>query len=195
MSDSVLVQESPPPGREYPARAGVTLGREGCDVVLADPEVSRRHAALRESGKGIAIEDLGSTNGTFVNEARITGTVALNDGDTIRLGDTVLRLRVAAAAARPDAQPAAQQPAAAPPAEPAAAAPSDGRRGDVPRPSASAIMPAVPLPPPESAPAFAREGGRRRLRGSAARRMGVTIYAFAVVLIDFIALAIYFAAR
>jgi hypothetical protein len=195
MSESVLIQESPTPGREYPARAGVTLGREGCDVVLTDPEVSRRHAALRESESGIAIEDLGSTNGTFVNESRITGMVALSDGDTIRLGDTVLRLRVAAAATRLGAQPAAQEPAPAAPAEPAPAAPADGRRGDVPRPSASAIMPAVPLPPPESAPAFATEGGRRPVRGSAARRMGVTIYAFAVVLIDFIALAIYFAAR
>src|SRR3954453_20123247 len=103
MSEWMLVQESPTPGREYPARAGVTLGREGCDVALADPEVSRRHAALKESGAGIAIEDLGSTNGTFVNEARITGTVALNDGDTVRIGDTVLRLRVAAAATRPPA--------------------------------------------------------------------------------------------
>src|SRR3954454_1010589 len=93
----MLIQESPTAGPEFPARAGVSLGREGCDVVLHDPEVSRRHAALRESASGLAIEDLGSTNGTFVNEVRVTGVVALNDGDKLRLGDTVLRLKLGVA--------------------------------------------------------------------------------------------------
>src|SRR4029079_91479 len=70
VSESVFVQEAPTSGQEFAARPGVTFGREGCDVVLSDPEVSRRHAVLRESETGLAIEDLGSTNGTYVNDER-----------------------------------------------------------------------------------------------------------------------------
>ena len=69
---------------------GTTVGREGCDIVLADPEVSRRHAAFRQVDGGIGIEDLGSTNGTFVNDprGRYPGSRA---GDRVRFGNTVWR--------------------------------------------------------------------------------------------------------
>src|SRR2546423_3514337 len=90
-------------GREQTLDAGATLGREGCDVNLMDPEVSRRHAAIRSEGGSLAIEDLGSTNGTFVNGERITVVTVLRHGDSVRLGDTVLTIRsTAAAAARPE---------------------------------------------------------------------------------------------
>jgi len=45
----------------------VAIGRQDADLVLQDPEVSRRHALLRRSGKTVVVEDLDSTNGTFVN--------------------------------------------------------------------------------------------------------------------------------
>src|SRR5918997_1503316 len=81
MADFTFVERKPMEGREHTLIADVVIGREGCDVVLADPEVSRRHAALRHTGEGPAVEDLGSTNGTFVNGERISGTRVLSDGD------------------------------------------------------------------------------------------------------------------
>src|SRR4051794_6420025 len=80
-------------GREQTLEPGATIGREGCDVNLMDPEVSRHHAAIRDQGGSLAIEDLGSTNGTFVNGARITAVTALKAGDEVRLGNTVWSLR------------------------------------------------------------------------------------------------------
>jgi hypothetical protein len=56
-------------------------------------------------------------------------------------------------------------------------------------------MPALPLPQPEGPPAFETGTHRRLIKGSAARSTVLTIYAFAVVLLDFVALAIYFGAR
>src|SRR4051812_7191446 len=85
-------------GREQILSAGSTIGREGCDVNLMDPEVSRRHATIRDQGGSLGIEDLGSTNGTFVNGTRITAVTVLNDGDEVRLGNTVWSIRGAAAA-------------------------------------------------------------------------------------------------
>lgn len=61
------------------------------DVKIGDPYVSRRHAQiLFENGK-FYIEDLGSTNGTFVNNKLITGKVELKDGDVVKLGLAVLK--------------------------------------------------------------------------------------------------------
>src|SRR4051812_38187718 len=86
-------------GREQTLSAGSTIGREGCDVNLMDPEVSRRHATIRDQGGGaLAIEDLGSTNGTYVNGARISIVTVLQDGDTVRLGNTVWSIKAAAPA-------------------------------------------------------------------------------------------------
>ena len=72
MSDLIFVEQKPMEGREQSLQEGATIGREGCDVNLMDPEVSRRHATIRDQGGSLAIEDLGSTNGTYVNDARTT---------------------------------------------------------------------------------------------------------------------------
>ena len=164
MSEAVFVEVKPMEGREVEATIGAVLGREGTEIVVADPEVSRRHAAVREHGGGIAIEDLGSTNGTFVNQRKVEGVQPLKDGDELRLGNTVFRVRAAAAAdagatsvgnvqvgapqvtaaraipdepapAPPAPTPPAPAPAAAAPASPApAASPAGAPRGDVPAP-------------------------------------------------------------
>jgi len=71
--------------------AGVTIGRAtDCDVVLDDPGVSRRHAALRPAAGGWVIEDLGSTNGVLVNGRRVGEPRALAPGDRIELGAILL---------------------------------------------------------------------------------------------------------
>ena len=93
MSDLIFVEQKPMEGREQTLDAGATIGREGCDVNLMDPEVSRRHAAIRDQGGSLAIEDLDSTNGTFVNGKRIEVVTVLSAGDTVRLGNTVWSIR------------------------------------------------------------------------------------------------------
>ena len=64
-------------GRD-PASAGLTL---------ADPEASRRHASIIPEGRSLNIEDLGSTNGTFVNGQRIDQAVVLVPGDRLSVND------------------------------------------------------------------------------------------------------------
>src|SRR5918995_49560 len=93
MAEFTFIEKKPMDGRELQLDADATIGREGCDVVLPDPEVSRRHAAIRSTGTGVAVEDLGSSNGTFVNGERVSGTRPLSHGDVVRFGNTEWELR------------------------------------------------------------------------------------------------------
>jgi len=89
MSELDFVEQVPIAGLKRPAKTGTTIGRAGCDVDLNDPDVSRRHAVIRQGETGMALEDLGSTNGTWVNGLRIEGMVELAAGDEVRFGNTV----------------------------------------------------------------------------------------------------------
>src|SRR5207237_386632 len=75
-----------------PLPASAIIGRgEGCDIVLEDGSVSRRHARLARDERGhYRIEDLGSANGTFVDGARIAAPTPLSDGVKLRFGDVEL---------------------------------------------------------------------------------------------------------
>jgi hypothetical protein len=81
-----------PDGKRVPlGEDPVTLGRlPDCDVVLSDPNVSRRHAEVRRRGNDFLVVDLGSTNGTRVNNAGVRER-RLNDGDEITVGSTRIR--------------------------------------------------------------------------------------------------------
>lgn len=70
-----------------------TIGRADCDIVLDDPECSRQHASLEVLGARIAVHDLGSTNGTFVNGKPIE-RAELQNHNEFRIGDHVLMLIV-----------------------------------------------------------------------------------------------------
>lgn len=80
--------------RTIPLRHGETiLGRiPECDVQIIGPSVSRRHARITITEEGVTIEDLGSTNGTFIGELRLTGPALISDGAEIRLGKERLQL-------------------------------------------------------------------------------------------------------
>ncbi len=88
----LLVQQGPRAGQSFDLdKPVITLGREaGSDIVLEDPQVSRHHARLTLQAGGYVIEDLGSTNGTFINEQRLAGAQLINPGDKLRLGDNVV---------------------------------------------------------------------------------------------------------
>ena len=80
-----------------PLRSGETiLGREGDGVVaLPSPSVSRQHAAVTIEGTAARLRDLGSKNGTFVDEMRVEHPVALRDGARLRFGTLEVTYRVA----------------------------------------------------------------------------------------------------
>ena len=86
-----LVVESVPghePGMEYDVEDGATLGRGNVEIHLEDPFASTRHARLSRQGGVVVIEDLGSTNGTYLNEELLEGPRPLHSGDRIRIGDS-----------------------------------------------------------------------------------------------------------
>lgn len=71
----------------------VMIGRSPeCAIVLDDDFVSTRHARVVNGDAGLYLEDLGSTNGTFVNGRRITGATIIGPADEIRIGRTILKL-------------------------------------------------------------------------------------------------------
>ncbi|MGC9520408.1 MAG: FHA domain-containing protein [Anaerolineae bacterium] len=85
----LLVIEGPGVGETYTLEGMiVTLGRSSDNsIVLDSPKISRHHAQIRKLPTGVVIEDMGSTNGTWVNERRLTGSRPLSPGDEIRLAD------------------------------------------------------------------------------------------------------------
>ena len=86
--ESVGAQGRRPASRVTKSR--VVLGRgSDCDIPLSDPNVSRRHAELRQEGSAYWIVDLDSTNGTEVNGEQAT-RAKLEDGDRILIGSTEL---------------------------------------------------------------------------------------------------------
>jgi S1-C subfamily serine protease len=98
-----------------------------CELTLADGEASRRHALLRPQADGsVVLEDLGSTNGTFVNGRRINGPVTLRGGERVRIGDTELNFLDGVAAQTQQPSPATAPP---PPGAAAAAAAAGGGAG------------------------------------------------------------------
>ena len=80
-------------GTRFPLQGPrMTLGRSPeCDICLESLGISRRHAELREVGDTVTLCDLGSSNGTHLNEQRIQAPVDLKDGDVVRLGGAVLK--------------------------------------------------------------------------------------------------------
>jgi predicted component of type VI protein secretion system len=107
MSDLILeIVEGPLAGRQLPLESVVDVGREPSLPLHLDEDtqVSRRHARISVQGGAVVVEDLGSTNGTYVNDQPINAPRALNPGDKVRIGLTVLELRTRQqVAARPSA--------------------------------------------------------------------------------------------
>jgi hypothetical protein len=90
--DPRLVVERAPghvPGMEYEVGDGAILGRgDQAEIRLEDPFASSRHAQLTRQGAVIVLEDLGSTNGTYLNEELLSGPQPLHPGDRVRIGDS-----------------------------------------------------------------------------------------------------------
>jgi len=90
--DPRLIVERAPghtPGMEYDVGDGAVMGRgDQAEIRLEDPFASSRHAKLTPQGGIVVIEDLGSTNGTYLNEELLSGPQPLHQGDRVRIGDS-----------------------------------------------------------------------------------------------------------
>lgn len=95
--------EGPDAGRRIELNGPVEIGREvpeGAGSSVIDPQVSRRHARFTSVQGGALVEDLESSNGTFVNGTRVFAPAPLRHGDQIQIGLSVLELRADEARAR-----------------------------------------------------------------------------------------------
>src|SRR3954452_1896334 len=93
----LIVVDGPSAGTEFDIAGTSVIGRDpSSGIVLDDPEASRRHASLSAEDDGLTIEDLGSTTGTYVAGERIQGSRYVGSGERIRIGTTVMEVRVAA---------------------------------------------------------------------------------------------------
>jgi S-DNA-T family DNA segregation ATPase FtsK/SpoIIIE len=92
----LLVTAGAGAGRRIPLAAGasVQVGRDpACELTLDDDRVSRRHLHIGVGSRSVQVTDLGSSNGTYVDGDRITGTVTLKPGQTITVGATTLTIQ------------------------------------------------------------------------------------------------------
>jgi pSer/pThr/pTyr-binding forkhead associated (FHA) protein len=165
----LIMRSGPTVGKAFPLEAQeISIGRDNTNMIaISDAEVSRRHARMELRGSAYAIQDLGSTNGTFVNGTRVSGTQVLNPGDTVAFGEgivlayesagdmnaTVLSTKVP--------PPVVQRPTPTPPPAPTyrpapasapAPAPAPAYR-PAPAPVYSGQVPAGPVPMPPAAAA------------------------------------------
>jgi predicted component of type VI protein secretion system len=214
---TLTIQGGPRAGEEIEVTEELVIGRHGVDVTIDDGEMSRRHAALRPAGDAVEIEDLGSLNGTFVNDTRITEPTRLSHGDVVRIGQTNLAVTLDEAEApaggtvvspRPQEtieQPRAPEAPAEPRVEPTPPAPPPP-----PEPRAEPAPPAPPPPAPAPAPPPARAPAQAAAlphfghlssappprRGRAATRaVTAEILTFAAIIATAAALVVYFAQR
>ncbi len=146
------MQKGPTPGATMDiSQPQMLIGRDpACDIVISDAEVSRRHARVLVSGDTCILEDLGSTNGTFVNGRRISAPYELKNGDTIMMGENVIvvfELQSFDPNATVISRPVAQVEEMPPQAPPTAMPSNGGFAGQIPAQPAAAPPPPVAAPP------------------------------------------------
>jgi hypothetical protein len=91
LAPQLVVERAPghQSGLAYDIGTGAVMGRgDAAEIRLEDPFASSKHARLVRQGSVVVIEDLGSTNGTYLNEELLQGPQPLHPGDRIRIGDS-----------------------------------------------------------------------------------------------------------
>ncbi len=148
----LVMKAGPKPGQTFALdKPEFIIGREaGADIVISDAEVSRKHARIYLVSGGYTIEDLGSTNGTFVGGQRLIGPHALLSGESIMFGEHVTLVYEVVAGYDPMATVVSSSPLQTVTSTPTASyAP--------PEPAATVPPEPAPVPAYEPAPALAPE--------------------------------------
>ena len=90
----VVVEPDDQRGRAFELAEEMTLGRAaGCQIVLDDTYVSQLHTRIFRRDGQLMVEDLGSTNGTYLNNRKVAGPMMMGRGDKLRVGKTVMELQ------------------------------------------------------------------------------------------------------
>lgn len=167
----LVMSQGPQPGQSFMLdKDWITVGRDPSnDIEISDPQVSRQHARITRQGKTTIIEDLGSTNGTYVNGVRLTGSHVMANGDVIGLGDAVTLTFYEEGLASDVSETVVGRPAsaeAAPPVSyelptqpPSSAEPAEEEAAPPPPPPQAAPAP-PPAYPAEPAPPEPSSGGK-----------------------------------
>ena len=93
-SELVTVEPSDKAGQRYALGDELTVGRAaGCQIAVEDTYVSQLHARVFTRDGQLFVEDLGSTNGTYLNRAKVAGPMVMQKGDRLQVGNTVLEVR------------------------------------------------------------------------------------------------------
>ena len=107
----LFVVEGPDTGRSFSVGPQSVLGRDPTAAIhLNDDEVSRRHALISAGEGRVLIEDLGSSNGTYVDGELIAGETEVRAGTRVKVGQTILELRVPTAPGDPENLPSTKVP-------------------------------------------------------------------------------------
>ena len=212
----LIVRTGPRAGERIELLGELVVGRENADLTVHDDEVSRRHLAVRPHEDGVELEDLQSTNGTFVDGARLSSVVVVSSSARVTLGETELEIEIEVP--EPEVDPGATRLRERPPerdatvmrSAPVAAAPApDATIAGAPIPRAPSPAPApatpprlapvaaAPSPPADARPfgTFTPAGPARRRTGAATRLWGPATIVFLVIVATAVALIVYFAAR
>ena len=89
-----VIEPADTKGQIYELADELTVGRAGgCQITLDDTYVSQLHARLFRREGQLYVEDLGSTNGTYLNRKKVTAPIAIRKGDRLQIGKTVMELQ------------------------------------------------------------------------------------------------------
>ena len=160
MQVDLVVVEGKQQGAVIPIRSKFLVGREeDCQLRPNSDLVSRHHCVFTIDDYTVRLRDLGSTNGTYVNEERTNGLVVLKSGDRVRIGKLVFEVRIQISAPAPQ-QPAAQ-PAPTPRPAPQPMAPQPVPQPMAMHPQMPAQMPmqGYPMAPPPGYPMYPQYPG------------------------------------
>lgn len=199
------VVSGPLAGQTIDIETEVVIGREDTDLTIDDVELSRRHAVVRRHASRLQVEDLGSTNGTYVDGTRIEEPTILGGGAEIQLGITKLVVEGVLPAGREGADREAPVSRASEPTRASIEIPPEMRRQTAGVGAAAAATggagvaapptvvsqpkraePLAPFKPPEK---------RRPQRGLASRSWVPVALSYGSVILTAIALVLYFALR
>jgi pSer/pThr/pTyr-binding forkhead associated (FHA) protein len=192
------VVSGPLAGQTIDVENEVVIGREDTDLTIDDVELSRRHAVVRRHASRLQVEDLGSTNGTYVDGTRIEEPTILGGGAEIQLGITKLVVEGVLPAGREGAEPETPQSRASEPTRASIEIPPEMRRQPAGATAASAPAPPTAVSPPKPAQPLAPFNPpekRSPQRGLASRSWVPVALSYGTVIVTAIALVLYFALR
>ena len=91
---AVVIEGDKLKGKSFDLGQELVIGRaDKCHIILDDSYVSQVHARIFPRGGSVVVEDLGSTNGTYLNRKRVSAPSELQRGDKVKIGRTVMELR------------------------------------------------------------------------------------------------------